>query len=242
MEVCVGVTGAIIYACAKTASLETSARCVSGFALPHKSVSLTLWANSQKPFWNAHEPYCTKCLSLSPPSGWPMCTETLWKPWHLQEWQERELQLCLQSRTHGQRLRERSVGVIGVLLNQSFVIPYSVAHPLIIAKTTFFNYSMYGLDMWGCHCSQTCCLPLVSTCSVWRRTRWSCAGMSRSPPKAWSADSLSPTLPWAGPIAKQTTWTSSSPPTSCEAWCPVCCTTSPPSPSKATTWASPPRH
>ena len=42
MEVCAGVTDGITCACAKTASLGTSARCVSGFALPHKSVSLTL--------------------------------------------------------------------------------------------------------------------------------------------------------------------------------------------------------
>lgn len=55
---------------------------------------------------------------------------------------------------------------------------------LLCSSSDVFKGWLYGLYMWGFHCSQTCCLPLVSTCCVWRRTKWSCAGMSRSPLKA----------------------------------------------------------
>lgn len=46
MEACVGVTDGIMSVYAKTVSLGTSARCVSDFALPHKSVLLIFKANS----------------------------------------------------------------------------------------------------------------------------------------------------------------------------------------------------
>lgn len=158
------------------------------------------------------------------PSGGPLCPETLWEPRPLLEWQERKLQLCLQSRPHRQRLRQRSVTIS----------PRSVIPKITIKKKQ------------GSHCSQICCLRLVSMCCGWRRAKWSCAGISPSLPRAWSACSPCPTLLWATATPEQTTWTGSGPPMFYETWSPVCCTTSPPSPSNwkptATTRASPPRH
>lgn len=56
MEERVGVTDEIICAYAKMVSLGTSARCVSDFALPHKSALLALVQA------NSHEPYRTNLL------------------------------------------------------------------------------------------------------------------------------------------------------------------------------------
>lgn len=67
-------------------------------------ISINSWVRNM-----IHEPYSCICLSLSPPSGGPVYTETLWKSGEMLEWPERKLQLHLSNRTYRQRLWERSV-------------------------------------------------------------------------------------------------------------------------------------
>lgn len=211
MEVCVGVTERTICACAKTVSLGTSARCVSGSVLIHelKQKRTSVLSCEMNHF------VVTACLC--PPQVEDPC---ILKPCgnRGQCWSDRRGNYnCICQTGHTGKDCEKG---------QLRVTPVTWACQLFLhTKKSFLKHF---------HCFQTCCLPLAFMWCVSRRMRWSCVGMSRSRPTARSLGSLSLMPPLAGATTKQTTWTGSSQSMWCRDWCLACCTTSPPSPSNAT--------